>query len=384
MKTTTATTILGGRDPWSWAALVSFLVVTWNVREWRHAHQRAEVLRTRLGAVEQDYVRVNRQFKHARTQRRRLLTDVERLERDNAKWQGVLQEYEGRTLQSPQQSAERRRRSLDAVNVDSSIDAEEEEEEQRRREELYLTRMDQVQDQLMRWNERRLLHELGNRFPTFRVTVQDVDDEATTTTRQFQMRCNVRRHPVEIALLWYEVIKTQRLDGLTLEISSDGVYDGNEDRLRLRYRQDPLPQFPTWPIPSDVYLRKHPDNDSWLVVLEDPASSSSSSLHSLLSSQPSPTVNRTAMDSASSSSPPIPHAAHIFKGYDFLNEYRRRDSDNDNNNDENNDNKNNVLWRLRVVAAEQVVPRRIIANRPAAGAAESRWEAEQRLKRGPL
>eukprot|EP00977_Amphora_coffeiformis_P002505 scaffold469_cov160-Amphora_coffeaeformis.AAC.10 len=357
-------------DPWPWAAWMSVLVLVWTSWEWRQSHgQISQHLQPALQSLEQQYVTTNRQVKRTIDQRRRLQADIDQMTRENQRYESFIKQHEGRTLLLATSSSSSLLSSSPAQqsNVDSLDDAQAEQWEQ-----LYLTRIDELQDQIMQWNEKRLFQDIANRFPTFkfharwRTIHQDNDHSSSPSLQQedeyqdahFQIRFHLKPYPVEIALL-YEMVQTQQFDGFFMDFRIQPNNNNNKLAvLQLQHMNLPT-HLPHWPVHHHIRIVQQETTDSntntnhnnnWFIVAE-PFVHNNNNNNNNMAEEPS-------AEGEGQKSPPLLQEAspnsvgHILKGFETLRDFC--DSHN------NNNNYYPVrLLRLEIVAAERVVPRRI-------------------------
>ena len=350
------------RDPWAWVAWMSLIVLVWTTWGWRQHHdQIVQHLQPTLQSLEQQYWTTNQQLKRIVDQKRRLENDIEQMNRNNRRYESIIQQHEGRIVSHS---------NTRDVNIDTPHD-----EQAERLEQMYLNRIDDVQDQITRWNEKRMFQNFGNRFPTFkfhtraRMISHDHDGNNTATNNsndknsqyhdvQLQMRFNLKPYPVEIALL-YQMIKTQRWEGFALEFVVQEKDNRSQTSIALSsspvfqlLRIDLPTYLPNWPVHHHIRIvQEESIANNWFVVAEPFVHNNNSPM----GEEPS---KREPLQEASPQS-----LAHILKGYDVLNDFyheycNRRYQMNDDATTKTST-ATTVRLRLEIVAAERVVPRRI-------------------------
>ena len=344
-------------DPWTWAAWMSILILLWTSWEWRHHHEHVTGhLQPTLQSLEQEYLSINQQMKRTTDKRRRLLADIIQMKSENRRYEAILQQqYEGRTILS-QTSSLSPLSSQNTPLMTNVIDSWEDEVAEQF-EQIYLNRIDDLQYQIVRWNEKRLFREFGNRFPTFKfqarlsIIPESNNDHPSAQFNHhqdvsFQIRFNLKPFPVEIALL-YEMVKAQQFDEFFMEFVLQR--DANSTSPVLALQRIQLPTYlPRWPVHHHVRIVQEETVDQttpkhWFIVAE-PLVHENNNYHGTTQSTSS---NKAPSLEQQEASPE--HLAHILKGFDVLRDFC----------DTHESSGGVVQLRLEIVAAERVIPRRI-------------------------
>lgn len=254
------------KDPWQWVILVSLVFLAGTGWDWRNNHRQATALQKELTALERDYRTTLAKLKKTREQQRRLQYDVDEMKAQNTQLEETIRENEGSNIMIQQYT--------DTDNIDHEEYAQAEQ-----LEEIYLTRIDELQEQIRAWNEKLLYQEyiFRNRFPHFIITCRVLGgaNQKAQDVVMFKVRLpNIQMFPVEISSL-SQMVKQQDCNGVQMRFrktfpADDNNYDNNEGDnaplLRLEQLSKPGGILPEWPFKHHVAVNRQ--NTMWYVITE--------------------------------------------------------------------------------------------------------------------
>ena len=261
------------------APLASLLVLSWTVLEWRHYGRRVAVLQDALTTAEQQYRTTLRRIKRNTERHKRWQADIQQMQTENAQLQAQLGAAQQQADNHTATTAATTHNSIIPLHTefvphethDESILQKYQEAEAM--EQVYLTRISELQDSIRQWNLKTTQEEYKHRFPLFAFTCRiqwgDADDTGldTETITTFQLRfTNINNFfPVELHSLT-DLVKQNQWDGLQLHFTptleatqiNQTVLDSgstimmNLTRLVPPHNHD---HWPTWPTRHNISLK---------------------------------------------------------------------------------------------------------------------------------
>ena len=227
-----SSTMMQRKDPWQWLTIISIVVLLWIGWEWRNHEQQATLLQKELTALERDYRTTLSKLKKTREQQKRLQYDVDQMTAENAQLEQTIRDNEGSNIMIQQYTD----------NNNNNIDHEKYAQDEHL-EELYLTRIDELQEQIRAWNQKLLYREyiFRNRFPHFIITCRVLGGSSNNGTKKtqdvmFKVRLpNIQMFPVEISSL-SQMVKQQDCNGVLMRFRKTH-HDNNNQQFHKSHKQ---------------------------------------------------------------------------------------------------------------------------------------------------
>ena len=233
--------------------------------EWRNQHTQAVDVQKELSLLEREYRTTLSKLKKQKELQKRLQADIDQMTASNAQLEQIIREKEGSNVMIQQYA-----------NIDHQEYAAAEE-----LEELYLQRIDELQEQIRSWNEKMLYREYiaRNRFPHFHITCRILSSNNTKKQQSadddvlFKIRLPfIQAFPVEISSL-SQMVKQQDVNGIQKRFRKVKDSESSSPLLRLEQLTKPGGVLPEWPFKHHVAVNQQGDGGTWYVITE-PARSS--------------------------------------------------------------------------------------------------------------